>query len=99
MASSCACGSLGSVAGGRGRIAPARRQAFSPLADRALAQGPPLGHYEARLAQIDVAAAMGDDRLAELAAEAQRVAVAGGYRLELRRLADLAARLGGPAPR
>jgi hypothetical protein len=42
---------------------------------------------------------MGDDRLAELAAEAQRVAVAGGYRLELRRLADLAARLGGPAPR
>ena len=80
-------------------VALGRAALAAPLADRALAQGPPLGHYEARLAQIDVAAAMGDDRLAELAAEAQRVAVAGGYRLELRRLADLAARLGGPAPR
>ena len=80
-------------------VALGRAALAAPLADRALAQGPPLGHYEARLAQIDVAAAIGDDRLAGLAAEAQRVAVAGGYRLELRRLADLAARLGGPAPR
>ena len=74
-----------------------RRSPHSPT-------GPwPRGHRwgTTRLAwrRFDVAAAMGDDRLAGLAAEAQRVAVAGGYRLELRRLADLAARLGGPAPR
>jgi hypothetical protein len=47
---------------------------------RALAVGPPLGHYEARLAEVELAAARGDPRTVELAEAARRLALAGGHR-------------------
>jgi tetratricopeptide (TPR) repeat protein len=46
----------------------------------ALAVGPPLGHYEARLAEVELAAARGDPRTVELAEAARRLALAGGHR-------------------
>ncbi len=48
------------------------------LAEQALAAGPPLGHYEARWAQVEVAAASGDPSTAALAAVALDLMDAGG---------------------
>ncbi len=53
----------------------------------ALATGPPLGHYEARLAEVELAAARGDPRTAALVAAARQQALAGGYRAHLPQLA------------
>ncbi len=39
----------------------------APLGDQALTQGPPLGHYEARLAQAELAAATNEPHAVELA--------------------------------
>jgi hypothetical protein len=61
----------------------------APLVARALALGPPLGHYEARLAEVELAAARGDDRCAALAAGALERASAGGHAVSLPRLAEL----------
>jgi hypothetical protein len=63
--------------------------------EQALAEGPPLGHYEARLARVELAAARGEDATPTLAAEALRAAEAGGYRVHLPRLRQLA---GAPTP-
>jgi hypothetical protein len=52
----------------------------------ALAVGPPLGHYEARLAEVGLAAARGDPRTVELAAAARKLALAGGHRASLAEL-------------
>ncbi len=52
----------------------------------ALAVGPPLGHYEARLAEVELAAARGDPRTAALAAAAVERALAGGHRASLAQL-------------
>jgi len=52
----------------------------------ALAVGPPLGHYEARLAEVRLAQARGDPRAAELAAAARELASAGGHRASLSEL-------------
>jgi DNA-binding SARP family transcriptional activator/tetratricopeptide (TPR) repeat protein len=60
-----------------------------PLIARALAVGPPLGHYEARLAQVELAAARGADETAGLAAAAWHAAGAGGHLASLSRLAEL----------
>jgi tetratricopeptide (TPR) repeat protein len=57
---------------------------------RALAIGPPLGHYEARLAQVELAAARGCDDLPATAAAALAAAQAGGHLVSVPRLADLA---------
>ena len=50
------------------------------MVDRALSEGPPLGHYEARLAQVELAAARGDPSAATLADIAVAAADAGGVR-------------------
>jgi DNA-binding SARP family transcriptional activator/tetratricopeptide (TPR) repeat protein len=57
--------------------------------ERALATGPPLGHYEGRLARVELAAARGADDTAALAAAAWHAAGAGGHRASLARLARL----------
>ena len=62
------------VAVERGRLAEA-----APLVARALAVGPPLGHYEARLAQVELAAARDAAGRRELAAAALAAAVQAGY--------------------
>ena len=53
----------------------------------ALAVGPPLGHSEARLAEVRLAQARGDPGAAELAATARDLASAGGHRASLAELA------------
>jgi DNA-binding SARP family transcriptional activator/tetratricopeptide (TPR) repeat protein len=62
----------------------------APMVDRALAEGPPLGHFEARLAQVELAAARGDESTTWLAAEALRRADAAGMRQGRDRLVGLA---------
>jgi tetratricopeptide (TPR) repeat protein len=57
---------------------------------RALALGPPLGHYEARLAQVELAAALGDHDCPAIAARALARARQGGHAVSARRLAALA---------
>jgi tetratricopeptide (TPR) repeat protein len=61
---------------------------------RALAEGPPLGHYEGRLAEVELAAATGDPATEALARSALRLADAGGVRQARERLVELA----GEAP-
>ena len=56
---------------------------------RALDLGPPLGHYEARLAQVELAAARGSEDLPELATAALAAARAGGHEVSRRRLEQL----------
>jgi DNA-binding SARP family transcriptional activator len=69
-----------------GREAPA---AAEPLVRRALAVGPPLGHHEARLAEVELAAVRGvDDHLA-LAAAALAAAERAGYAALVPRLRHL----------
>jgi DNA-binding SARP family transcriptional activator/tetratricopeptide (TPR) repeat protein len=60
-----------------------------PLVTRALGEGPPLGHYEARLARAELAAAQGDAATATIAADALRIADAAGMRQGRERLARL----------
>lgn len=57
---------------------------------RALDLGPPLGHYEARLAQVELAAARGCDDLPATASAALAAAEAGGHLVSVPRLAELA---------
>ena len=59
---------------------------------RALATGPPLGHYEARWAQVELAAARRTDDCTALAAAARDRAGAGGHLASVPRLAELAGR-------
>ena len=61
-----------------------------PLVHRALAEGPPLGHFEARLAEVELAAARGDPATAELARAALYKADAAGMRQFRDRLDRLA---------
>jgi DNA-binding SARP family transcriptional activator/tetratricopeptide (TPR) repeat protein len=58
---------------------------------RALAIGPPLGHYEARLADAELLAARGDPATRERAASALGRALSGGHAASAARLAELAA--------
>ena len=75
------------VAVALGRLDDAER-----AVQRALATGPPLGHYEARWAQVELAAARGTDDCAALAAAAWHRAGAGGHLASVPRLAALAGR-------
>jgi hypothetical protein len=62
-----------------------------PLVERALGEGPPLGHYEARWAQAEVAAALGAGEAAGLARRALELMAAGGVRQGWERLEAAAA--------
>ena len=73
------------VAVARGRLDDGDR-----LVARALAVGPPLGHYEARLAEVELAAARDDDVTAALARRALERARAGGHAASIARLSELA---------
>jgi tetratricopeptide (TPR) repeat protein len=73
------------VALARGDPAAAR-----PFVDRALGLGPPLGHYEGRLAQVELAATRADDGCSRMAAAALEKARAGGHTVSVPRLAELA---------
>jgi DNA-binding SARP family transcriptional activator/tetratricopeptide (TPR) repeat protein len=79
------------VALARGAVADA-----GPLVARALALGPPLGHHEARLAEVELAVARGDDAATGLAAAALRRAEADGHLVAVPRLARLAELSGRP---
>jgi DNA-binding SARP family transcriptional activator len=68
-----------------------------PLVTRALAEGPPLGLYEARLAEVELAAARGAADTARLARQALRAAERGGMAQGRERLAHLAGQAGPPA--
>jgi tetratricopeptide (TPR) repeat protein len=67
----------------------ALREADAMVA-RALAVGPPLGQYEARLAEVELLAARNDPTTRERAAVALVLARAGGHTVSAGRLADLA---------
>jgi tetratricopeptide (TPR) repeat protein len=73
-------------------VALGRLDAAATSVDRALAVGPPLGHYEGRLARVELAAARGDDECAAVAAAAWHAAGAGGHLTSVARLAELARR-------
>lgn len=60
------------------------------LVERALREGPPLGHYEARWAQVEVAAALGDSSAPALARAALDQLRAGGVQQARERLLTLA---------
>jgi DNA-binding SARP family transcriptional activator len=62
----------------------------APLVTQALSQGPPLGHYEGRLAQAELAAATGDPCTASIARGALVLADRGGAVQGRARLAELA---------
>jgi hypothetical protein len=62
-----------------------------PYVRRALAEGPPLGHYEARWAEAEVASALGNPRTPELARAALERMDAGGVQLGRERLVALSA--------
>lgn len=68
-----------------GRLDDARRYVRS-----ALAEGPPIGHYEARLAEVELAAASEDAATPALARTALRLADPGGVRQGRERLVELA---------
>jgi hypothetical protein len=59
----------------------------------ALDQGPPLGHYEARLAQVELAAARADPDTTTLARRALAAADAGGVHQDRNRLLAHSVRL------
>ena len=60
-----------------------------PLIDRAFSQGPPLAHYEARLARVEAAAARSDPAAAGLASAALIAAEKGGMLAHRPRLLEL----------
>lgn len=61
-----------------------------PLVERALGEGPPLGHYEARWAQAEVAAALDEPEASALARRALELMTAGGVRQGRERLEAVA---------
>jgi tetratricopeptide (TPR) repeat protein len=58
--------------------------------ERALSEGPPLGHFEARWAEAELAAARGDSHAAELARSAVQLAEGAGVKQAVDRLTLLA---------
>ena len=71
-------------------LALGETQQAAPLVARALSDGPPLGHYEARFAQAELAAATGDPHAAQIARSALALADEGGAVQGRARLAELA---------
>jgi DNA-binding SARP family transcriptional activator/tetratricopeptide (TPR) repeat protein len=70
-------------------VTSGRPEEAVPLVERALREGPPLGHYEARWAQVEVAAAVGDPAARALAREALDRLAAGGVTQAQERLLAL----------
>lgn len=62
------------------------------LVERALGEGPPLGHYEARWAQVEVAVALADDTAPALARAAFDLLQVGGVLQARERLLSVASR-------
>ena len=79
-----ACARVAMVLMARGDLAAA-----SAFASAAASQGPGLSRYEGRLAAAEVAVARGDAGAAEVVAQAQRLAEAGGHLVGVERLAKL----------
>jgi len=73
------------------RIAKGDPDSARPSVARALRGGPPLGHYEARLAEAELAAALGDRDAPAIAARALTLATAGGHLASAARLHELQA--------
>jgi DNA-binding SARP family transcriptional activator len=71
-------------------VALGRLDDAGPLVARALGEGPPLGHFEARMAEVELAAARADPAVATLAREALRRADGAGMRQGRTRLLQLA---------
>jgi tetratricopeptide (TPR) repeat protein len=71
-------------------VALGRADEAAPLVDKALAEGLPLAHFEARLAQVELANARDDPQTAALAAAALRRADESGVRQSRERLVHLA---------
>jgi len=71
------------------RVAVGDPAAAAPLVARALAEGPAISWYEARLAGAEAAVALGDPEAPRLVAEALALAERGGHLVGARRLADL----------
>jgi DNA-binding SARP family transcriptional activator/tetratricopeptide (TPR) repeat protein len=67
-----------------------------PLVARALSIGPPLGHHEARLAEVELAVAQGSERAPELADAALSLARSQGHAVSVPRLAELGRLSGEP---
>lgn len=78
-------------------IAEGRPEAARPHVEAALAQAVPLTGFDARLAQAELAAALGDPNAPALARAALEQAEASGYRLHHARLLELADASGRPA--
>ena len=72
------------------RLAQGDPTAAEPFVTRALSEGPPLGHYEARLARAELAAARAEPEAAAIARDALARAESGGHRASVPRLAILA---------
>ncbi|MFN2561039.1 MAG: BTAD domain-containing putative transcriptional regulator [Jatrophihabitans sp.] len=70
-------------------VALGRLEEARPHVARGLAEGPPLAHYEARLAEVELAAASADTATTSLAREALRLADAAGMRAGRQRLVNL----------
>ena len=71
-------------------LAAGRRTGVQAWVARALGLGPALGHFEARLAEVELAAARADPRTSTLAAAALERATAGGHLVSVPRLRELA---------
>jgi tetratricopeptide (TPR) repeat protein len=71
-------------------IAQGRLDDADPLVRHALATGPALGHYEARLAAVELAAARAEPDYPRRAGDALTAARAGGHQASATRLASLA---------
>lgn len=75
-------------------VAAGRLDGVEELVRRALSTGPPLGHFEARLAEVELAAARGDPARGTLASAALTLAQASGHAASAPRLAELSAAAG-----
>jgi tetratricopeptide (TPR) repeat protein len=78
-------------------VARGELRGVDAMVARALALGPPLGQYEARLAQVELLAARGDPRTSERAAVALVLACDGGHTVSAGRLAELSGQGGNAA--
>jgi DNA-binding SARP family transcriptional activator/tetratricopeptide (TPR) repeat protein len=70
-------------------VARGELRGVDAMVARALAVGPPIGQYEARLAQVELLAAEGDPTTPERAAVALALAHDGGHTVSAGRLAEL----------
>jgi hypothetical protein len=80
------------------RLALGDASGAAPHVLRSLTAGPPLAHYEARLAHAELAAALGQPDAAQIARDALALAEAGGHLASIPRLRELAPKLTASRP-